>query len=77
MATAMVAQESLGQLAAGGTMHVGQSLTSPNGGARLAFQEDGNLVVPLLHAAILVTCRASCKDACRLLACSCCGGLSL
>jgi hypothetical protein len=41
-------QESLGELAAGGTLHVGQSLTSANGSAKLVFQEDGNLVVRTL-----------------------------
>jgi hypothetical protein len=38
-------QESVTELAAGGTLHVGQTLASAGGGAKLVFQQDGNLVV--------------------------------
>ena len=37
-------------------MHPGQTLTSPNGSAKLVFQSDGNLVVRLMIRSSLFEC---------------------
>ncbi len=41
--------QELTEVSTGGTMHVGQTLKSPNGQAKLVLQGDGNLVVRNLH----------------------------